>query len=316
MQRVLAWVGGIGVLLILVIAGLTVAAGFVVHARAVPHFEAKLFVTHDAATATPAAYGVAYQSLTINSHGRALRAFAVDAGPHTPAILFFHGNGQTIRDLGGLQAYLFRHRVSSMVFDYSGFGRSTGNATVHNLDEDAVAAWQAFAAWVGPRRAKFAIGYSLGTGVLLHSAPGFDPQPDGVAVYGAFSSAINEVVYLRGIPGALAPWLEPVVPDVWDNVTAATRLRVPLLVVAGNEDTKVPPDMGRPIALYAGDGGRYVLLAGLGHGGIVSHMDAAWAPILDFMQHHAPRPVNATAAAARTPAPASQSAGKLSAAGS
>ncbi|TAM99059.1 MAG: alpha/beta fold hydrolase, partial [Rhodanobacteraceae bacterium] len=202
----------------------------------------------------------------------------------TPAILFFHGNGQTIYDLAGVQAYLYKHGISSMVFDYSGFGKSTGKPTVHNLNQDSLAAWQAFVSWAGTGRAKFAVGYSLGSGILLHNESRFRKRPDGIAVYGAFSSVKDAIVYLRDAPA----WLKPLAPDVWDNVRAASHLDAPLLVVAGANDTTVPPAMGKSIAMEASSasGSSYVLIPGVGHDGIVAHMGAVWSPILNFIQTH------------------------------
>ncbi|MGH8182491.1 MAG: alpha/beta hydrolase [Rhodanobacteraceae bacterium] len=286
MRHVPGRIGGAGAIVIAAIACLATIGALVIHLGAVPYFESRLLITQDSTTTTttPESYGVAYRATTIDSHGRFLRAWTVDAGAKTPAILFFHGNGQTIHDLACVQAYLYRHGVSSMVFDYSGFGRSTGKATVHNLDQDALAAWRAFVAWAGPTRAKFAVGYSLGTGVLLHAAAKFKQRPDGIAVYGAFSSIKHAIVHLRDAPA----WLAPLGPDIWDNVAAASHLDAPLLVVAGADDTIVPPAMGRPIAMEASNarGGRYVLIPGVGHDGIVAHMSAVWSPILDFIQAH------------------------------
>ncbi|TAN04723.1 MAG: alpha/beta fold hydrolase [Rhodanobacteraceae bacterium] len=284
MRRVMGRIGRAGAIAMAVIACLAAIGALVVRLGAVPYFESRLLITQDPTTTTitPESYGVAYRARTIDSHGRSLQAWIVNAGAKTPAILFFHGNGQTIHDLACVQAYLYRHGISSMVFDYSGFGQSTGKATVRNLDQDALAAWRAFVAWAGPARAKFAVGYSLGTGILLHAAARFKQRPDGIAVYGAFSSIKHAIVHLRDAPA----WLAPLGPDIWNNVAAASHLDAPLLVVAGADDTIVPPAMGRPIAREASSarGGRYVLIPGVGHDGIVAHMPAVWSPILKFIQ--------------------------------
>ncbi|MBN9053790.1 MAG: FecR domain-containing protein, partial [Rhizobiales bacterium] len=169
-------------------------------------------------------------------------AFDLNVHPDHFSLLLFHGNGETIHDFARIQVFLFKHHLSSMSFDYSGFGASTGKATVRNLNQDAKAAWRAFAQWAGNQRPKFVLGYSLGTGVALHNVSAFMPQPLGVIVYGAFSSAKNMVSYIS--PG-LPAWLKPIMPDLWDNVEAAASLREPLLVVAGMDDTNVPPSMGR-----------------------------------------------------------------------
>lgn len=186
-ERVFAWLGG--VLFIVVCAA--VAGAFVMRATTVRNLEREIFITHSRSTDTPETFGVPYGSVKVDSDGRTLQAWTVDAGPQAPAILLFHGNGQTIHDFAPVQAWLFRHHVSSMSFDYSGFGASTGKPTVRNLDKDAHAAWRAFVAWAGPARPKFVLGYSLGTAVVLHNVSAFPTQPLGVIVYGAFTSAAS-----------------------------------------------------------------------------------------------------------------------------
>ncbi len=237
LQRVAAWLGGLAFVLICLI----VAAGFIFHVAVNPQLEHEMFVTQDKATGTPETFAVPYKSLTIDSHGRSLEAWVVDAGADTPSLLLFSGNGQTVHDWAQVQAYLYQQHVSSMVFDYSGFGKSTGTPTVQHLNEDARAAWRAFADWAGTTRPKFVVAYSLGTAVALHNAANFEPHPLGIAVYGAFSSARDLMVYLRALP----VWLAPLTPDLWDSVRAAPKLGAPLLVVAGANDTNVPPRHGQ-----------------------------------------------------------------------
>ncbi|TAN04981.1 MAG: alpha/beta hydrolase [Rhodanobacteraceae bacterium] len=278
-RHAFAWLGGITFIVIC----LVVVAGFVVRTRMVPQLERNIFVTHSPSTDTPQTYGAPYHIVSIDSHGRSLQAWTVDAGADTPALLLFHGNGQTIHDFAQVQAYLFHHHVSSMSFDYSGFGASTGKPTIQNLNQDAKAAWGAFARWAGSARPKFVIGYSLGTGAVLHNVDAFVPQPLGVVVYGAFSSAKKLVQY---ISPRMPVWLVTIMPDLWDNVEAAQTLREPLLVLAGMDDTNVPPSMGRRIALFAEAGNShsaFVLIPDVGHGGIVDHIGSVWPSILAFV---------------------------------
>lgn len=280
-ERVFAWLGGILFILVCV----AIIGAFVLRATTVRNLERELFVTRSGSIATPKTFGVPYAVLKVDSHGRTLQAWTVNAGQQTPAILLFHGNAETIHDFARVQAYLFRHHVSSMSFDYSGFGASTGKPTIRNLNEDAGAAWRAFASWAGPDRPKFVLGYSLGSGVVLHNVSAFRTQPLGVIVYGAFSSVRKLIPYISG--GGFPAWLEPLLPDVWDNVRGAETLRAPLLVVAGMNDTNVPPEMGRQVALFgavANEGGDFVLIPDAGHSGIVTEPDAVWPPMLAFVR--------------------------------
>lgn len=301
-ERVFAWLGGI----LFILVCLAVVAVFVFRATVVGNLTRELFVTRSAATATPETFGVPYRSVKLDSHGRNLQAWTVDAGPNAPAILLFHGNAETIHDFARVQAYLFHHHVSSMSFDYSGFGASTGKPSIRNLNEDAYVAWRTFVSWAGPDRAKFVLGYSLGSGVALQNVAGFDPQPLGVIVYGAFSSVRNLIPYISG--GGFPGWLKPLLPNVWDNVGNATTLREPLLVVAGMNDTNVPPEMGRQVALFAAaanQGGDFVLIPNAGHSGIMTEQAVVWPPILAFVRKLAKiAPAPAAASSATRPATA------------
>lgn len=275
-RHVFSWLGGVAFILIC----LAVIGVFAYRTMIVPVMAHRIFKTRSASTATPDLYGAPYHAFTIESHGRTLTAWTVDAGPGTPALLLFHGNAETVHDFAQVQAYLYHHHVSSMDFDYSGFGASTGTATIEHLDQDSRAAWRTFARWAGSGHPEFVLGYSLGTAMALHNAPAFQPQPLGVIVYGAFTSARNAAWYITlGLPH----WLLAITPDPWDNVEAAARLREPLLVVAGMNDVKIPPAMGRRVALFAHDGGDFVLVPDAGHRGIVNKMKAVWTPILGFM---------------------------------
>lgn len=302
MRHLFAWLGGLTFIAI----GIVIVAALVYRATAVSRLATNIFSSQKTITDTPETYGVAYHTLKIDSDGRTLDAWLVDAGAGTPAVLIFNGNGLNRSAFAQAQAYLFRHHVSSLAFDYSGYGTSSGTATVAHLQQDGHAAWKSLVAWASGKHPLFVLGYSLGTGVAMHDAPTLAPQPRGVILYGAFSSAKNLVGYIAPtIPKVLVTLL----PDVWDNVMQATLLRQPLLVVAGMNDTNVPPINGRQIALFARDGSDFVLIPGAGHGGILSEtpaiFDAVWQPILAFIARHAGTPnVSAAASSASRAAPA------------
>ncbi|HEX7349170.1 MAG TPA: alpha/beta hydrolase [Rhodanobacteraceae bacterium] len=294
LRHLFAWLGG----LTFIVLGGAIVAALVYRATVVSRLSGELFATQKTLTDTPETYGVAYRALTLDSHGRKLGAWLVDAGAGTPAVLIFNGNGLNRSAFAEAQAYLFRHHISSMTFDYSGYGTSSGTATVAHLQQDGDAAWRSLATWADGTRPLYVLGYSLGTGVAMHDAPAFVPQPRGVILYGAFSSAKSLVGY---IAPAIPKVLVALMPDVWDNVMQAARLRQPLLVVAGMDDVQIPPINGRQVALFARGGHDFVLIPGADHGGILSEkpaiFDAVWQPIIAFIARHAAAPP----AAASTP---------------
>ena len=97
---------------------------------------------------TPTSVGLRYERWKIPSGGRSLDAYLVQAAPDChprAALLIFHGVGETISHWVGVQRLLYDHCISSVVFDYSGDGDSTGRGSVENLDQDASATYESFA---------------------------------------------------------------------------------------------------------------------------------------------------------------------------
>jgi uncharacterized protein len=109
--------------------------------------EEKVIETGPNGPETLATVGLAFERLRIASGPRFLDAYLVgarsDCQPRV-ALLVFHGVGETISNWVQAQRLLHDQCISSLVFDYSGDGNSTGPGTAKHLDEDAVAAYGVF----------------------------------------------------------------------------------------------------------------------------------------------------------------------------
>src|SRR5437867_5557673 len=90
---------------------------------------------------TPASAGLPFSRVAIETGNRTLIGWWVraraDSGKVPPAVLVLHGNRSSISDYIPLQKFLYRQGVSSLVFDYSGFGASGGAASLQNAVSDA-----------------------------------------------------------------------------------------------------------------------------------------------------------------------------------
>jgi alpha-beta hydrolase superfamily lysophospholipase len=155
---------------------------------------------------TPADLGLDYDELTIQSGSRALQAWWVKAArshDSHKAILIYHGTNETISEwLPALQR-LSQNGVSSFIFDYSGFGYSTGRGTFRTLREDALAARVLFDEKAGPAVDKYLLGLSLGSGVLLEGHARLTLGTCGVILVAAFTSLGDVALAWKLVP---APW--------------------------------------------------------------------------------------------------------------
>jgi uncharacterized protein len=230
---------------------------------------------------TPATFGAPYEELSIGSGDRTLDAVLVRAAADTaPALLIFHGTAEAVSYWADTQALLYRHGVTSMVFDYSGFGRSSGRPSAANLEQDAGAAYAEFVRRVGARPRRYVMGYSLGTGVVFDAVARFTPKPSGIVFAASYSSARDGAVAFGLIPR----WATFLLPDLWNNVRDTRNLTQPLLVMQSDADQLFPLSMAKAVFDAATVPKEMVVLHGYRHEDGHQHpTDDYWAPVVRFM---------------------------------
>ena len=230
---------------------------------------------------TPATFGAPFQRLSLASGDRTLDATLVRAPTDTaPALLIFHGTAEAVSFWANTQALLYRHGVTSMVFDYSGFGRSTGRPTVAHLEEDADSAYAEFVRRTGPRARRYVLGYSLGSGVVFDAVRRFTPPPAGVVFAASYSSARDGAVAFGLIPR----WATFLLPDLWNIVRDTRNLRQPLLVMQSDADQLFPVSMAKAVYDAATVPKEFVVLHGYRHeDGHQRPTDEYWTPVVRFM---------------------------------
>jgi fermentation-respiration switch protein FrsA (DUF1100 family) len=262
-----------------IVALIVIAAAFVGgRMYLLRRMEMDLIKVHRLGQRTPAARGLLFEELPIDSGGRALRSFYVPADG--PSLLIFHGNDEAISSWVDALELLHRAGVAAMVFDYSGFGASQGEPTLAHFHEDGLAAWHAFRVRAPAGERACAYGLSLGSGVLLEVASELSPPPDCVAVSGAFLSARAAAVHL----GEWPRWASWLLPDALDSLENVRELRAPLLVEQGSEDGMVPVAWAAKLA-GAHPGAEVAIVKGMHHGDPVAHpSEASWGPVIRFVK--------------------------------
>ena len=216
----------------------------------------------------PGQWGLAYEPVTLDSEGLALRGWWIPGQVDRPVVLFFHGNASTIADLSPFVILFNRLGLSSLVFDYRGYGESEGGPTEAGTAADAEAAWRHLVETRGipPERLVF-YGHSLGGGVALGLAARH--PPGRVILEGTFTS-------IPDMAADLYPWL----PVRWlarigyDNFARIQSLRVPVLIIHSPEDEVIPFRHGRKLFAAAREPKRFIRSRG-GHNDGFPAMGAA-----------------------------------------
>ncbi|WP_240745782.1 alpha/beta hydrolase [Cupriavidus oxalaticus] len=267
-----------------VAAGVALAAGVARHLlfRAV---ERKAFVTRtdETSTGTPVPWSsMPVRHTTFASGDRELHARFVPAARHdAPALMVCHGDNETLADWLPVQALLAESGIASFVFDYSGYGRSSGRPSVRHLRQDAMTAYRQFVAAAPAASRRVVLGHSLGSGILLDVARHFAPQPDGYVIAAGFSSARRAAVQTGRVP-AWAAWL---LPDPWNNAARASRLERPLLVVHSRADAVFAHVHAERVAAAARHLHQLVMHDAMPHGAAIEpdHIAAFWSPIVRYV---------------------------------
>lgn len=230
---------------------------------------------------TPATFGAPFERVSIASGDRTLDATLVRAeSDSAPALLVFHGTAEAVSYWADTQALLRRHGITSMVFDYSGFGRSTGKATAAHIEEDADSAYAEFGRRIGPTARPFVLGYSLGTGVVFDAIRRWTPKPRGVVFVASYSSARDGAVAFGLVPR----WATFLLPDLWNNVRDARHLSQPLLVMQSDADQLFPVSMAKAVFDAATVPKEMVVLHGYRHEDGHQHpTDDYWLPVIRFL---------------------------------
>ena len=276
LARLLFW------MLSAVLAVLAVVTVHLVRAAIVESLEEQAIEPKAAGTATPLQFGVAFHDIRLRVADRVVHGrFVQAARPGAPAVLIFHGNGETVSDWSNVQARLFDGGVASLVFDYSGFGNSSGKPTVDHMRADAQAAYASLVRLTPGAEGRVLIGHSLGNAVMLDAAGSLRPVPSGIVIHAAFTSAREMAIQSGMVSAVVAKFL----PDLWDNEAALVAGGPPLLVLHGEQDDVIPPAMGRKLAQVAvGRRAEFKILAGIGHDDFYTKpSNQEWGPIFRFV---------------------------------
>jgi pimeloyl-ACP methyl ester carboxylesterase len=196
---------------------------------------------------------------TIPSGSNLLDAIFVEpsAAPAQAAILICHGIGENVERWFLVQQLLAANGVASLVFDYSGYGRSNGSISAAQCDLDALSAFGFLQRLVSPLPIAI-LGFSLGTGPA--AAISNKVAADRLVLCAAFTS-FRDAVCTFGLPARLAF----LAPPIWSAKKSLCECTLPILVVHGENDGLFPVKMARNLISCCPVGAELVLVPGLAH---------------------------------------------------
>ena len=173
--------------------------------------------------------------------GEMLYAWYCRAKKPIASAVFCHGNTGNLTNVASIIPHLLDGGVNVFMFDYRGFGRSSGRASLTGVVIDALAAAR-FHDKIRPKHVPSILyGYSLG-GAVAAQLTGRFPF-DGLILQSTFTTLpeITRAAYPR-LP------LHLISGRLFDTLSAIRKLEIPLLILHGSEDEVCPCWMAH--ALY------------------------------------------------------------------
>lgn len=188
-----------------------------------------------------------------------------------PTLLYCHGNKESIEPYWGRVEALWQAGFDVLIFDYRGFGRSTGTSTEATMRADADAAL-AFLRTRGVADSTLTVhGFSLGGVCALHLASR-RVTPRALILESIFTGAQGLVRSgaVLDIPGRF------LMRDGFDNLAMIGQVTAPVLHLHGDADTFVPFRMGEELAgATRATPRRFVPVSGAGHSGVIEVLGPA-----------------------------------------
>ncbi|WP_043710284.1 alpha/beta hydrolase [Corallococcus macrosporus] len=194
-------------------------------------------ILYPAPRSTPLAEADGFSRLPLEG-GLYVDLFHLPAPPGAPTVVHFHGNGEELLTQVGLGSLMQARGLGFLTVEYPGYGASPGSPT----EQGIYAAAEAALAWLRAKgvtaQQTVLSGRSLGTGVAVEMAR---------RGHGSRVMLVSPYTSIPDIGATAFPFL-PVrwlARDRFDTASKAAAVKLPVLIIHGEEDELIPVSMGR-----------------------------------------------------------------------
>ena len=223
---------------------------------------------------TPDQIGLAYESVEIvTANNETLHAWYVPASEAKVTILFFHGNAGNISHRMDYLPMFHRLGYNTLIFDYQGYGQSSGSPSELGTYQDASAAWQYLTEIKNIAPAEIILfGESLGGAIAAWLAA---KENAGLLVLASAFTSVPDMAE------KIYPFLPVRLIARFDYNTLASlqSINKPVFVAHSPQDELVPFEHGQRLFQTAAEPKQFLTLQG-GHNNGFIFMRESWVNAL------------------------------------
>lgn len=220
--------------------------------------------------------------IEIEQVGRKARGFLIRSRSDSDRLLvIFHGNGATMDGDVDLGLYFARAGLHVLLVEYPGYGLSSDSRPSESriYSDAALLIQYAQQTLAVDAQQTVAFGHSLGSAVAVEMAE--RGLVSRLALISPFTS-VPDLAALHFLPPGLKWLSRAVVCDRFDSAARARSLKLPVLVVHGQQDSLVPFHMGKE--LHSAFAQSEFIAVDASHNDVLMRMSADdWQRLRDFM---------------------------------
>lgn len=243
--------------------------------------ERLLFLPSSALMATPADRGLDYEDVTIRTDdGEQLHAWWIPANDARGSLIFSHGNAGNLSGRVDVARLFHDLGLDVLLYDYRGYGQSTGQASEDGLYRDIEAVWRYATETRGLAPERIVLfGRSLGGAPATYLATRESP---GVLVLDSAFTSVPDVAahHYPFLPVRLLATLS------FDNEARLPDVTAPVLVLHSPDDEVIPFRHGERLYEVANEPKAFVQLEG-GHNEAFFRSEHLYrTDLMDFLDTH------------------------------
>lgn len=235
-----------------------------------------IFAPNKVITVTPSMLGIDFEEVNIKTKdAEFLHGYYLPSKKETDkAFIYFHGNGDNVSCFDLCSVIQEKISINVLIYDYRGYGYSTGKPTRKNAIEDAQEIYR-FLINKGFKPENISLyGRSLGGAIALELA--CKEKIKSLVLESSFTS-------IKDIAKDLYPVLpEPFIKnDIFNSKELIRKINVPILIVHGTNDEVVKIKHGEELFSLANEPKKFIIYEGAMHNDVSGFFDEKYFKYLE-----------------------------------